>query len=218
MVRVDMSGYGQGLAAALGDPIEGLYTTNSSEPLQQQAGLRDFYDFGLYSYCAYVSGGGGVCSNHTTANEFRPYDAITADMLANYSGLTNALIPSTTFTDSSYLGDFSHGAYYTILIGTICAALALILGLLKHTLAFVISTLFAILGSLMLLIGAAIWTAIIKKAESSINGLMVGPTASPVPLGITVSTGDALFLLWASFACLIVSILPYMISCCTYRG
>lgn len=123
----------QGLAAALGDPIEGLYTTNSSEPLQQQAGLRDFYDFGLYSYCAYVSGGGGVCSNHTTANEFRPYDAITADMLANYSGLTNALIPSTTFTDSSYLGDFSHGAYYTILIGTICAALALILYADSHT-------------------------------------------------------------------------------------
>ncbi|EMD41639.1 hypothetical protein CERSUDRAFT_110215 [Gelatoporia subvermispora B] len=219
LVRVDMSGYGQGLAGALGDPIQGLYTTNASAPLQQQAGLRDTYDFGLYSYCAYVSAsGGGICSNHTTANEFRPYETITADMLSNYSSLTAALIPGSTFTNDSYLGQFSHGAYYPILIGTICAALALILGPLKHTLAFLVSTLFAILGSLMLLIGAAIWTAIIKKTESSINGLLVGPSGSPVPLGITVSTGNALFLLWASFACLIVSVLPYMISCCTFRG
>ncbi|OCH96693.1 hypothetical protein OBBRIDRAFT_743565 [Obba rivulosa] len=212
MVRVDVSGYGQGLAGALGDPIQGLYATNASAPLQQKAGLRDFYDFGLYSYCAYVSGGGGICSNHTTANEFRPYEVISADMLTNYSSLTAALIPVSTFTDSSYLGQLSHGAYYPILIGTICATLALILGLLKHTLAFLVSTLVAIMGSLMLLVGAAIWTAIIKKTESSINGLLVGPTASPVPLGITVSTGDALFLLWASCACLIISVLPYMIS------
>lgn len=83
-------------------------------------------------------------------------------------------------------------------------------GIAKHTIAFLLSTVFAILGSLMLLIGAAIWTVIIKKAQS-VNDIIVGPVSAPVPLGITVSMGDALFLLWAAFACLLVSIVPYMI-------
>ena len=39
-------------------------------------------------------------------------------------------------------------------------------GLLKHALAFLVSTVFAVVASLFLLIGAVIWTVIIKKAES----------------------------------------------------
>ena len=83
-------------------------------------------------------------------------------------------------------------------------------GFLKHTLLFLLSTVFAVIGALSLLIGATIWTVIIKKAEG-INNFVVGSASSPTPLGITVSTGDALFLLWASWACLLVSCLPYMI-------
>ena len=83
-------------------------------------------------------------------------------------------------------------------------------GFLKHTLLFLLSTVFAVIGALALLIGATIWTVIIKKAES-INNFVVGSASQPVPLGITVSTGDALFLVWASWACLLVSIMPYMI-------
>lgn len=83
-------------------------------------------------------------------------------------------------------------------------------GFLKHTLLFLLSTVFAVIGALALLIGATIWTVVIKKAES-INNFVVGSASAPVPLGITVSTGDALFLLWASWACLLVSIMPYMI-------
>lgn len=83
-------------------------------------------------------------------------------------------------------------------------------GIFKHTLAFLLSTLAAIIGSVTLLIGATIWTVIIKKVQS-INDELIGTSAVQVPLGINVSTGDALFLLWAAFACLIVSILPYMI-------
>lgn len=62
----------------------------------------------------------------------------------------------------------------------------------------------------MLLIGAAIWTVIIKKAET-INDLMVGKASSPTPLGIVVSMGNGVYLAWAAFACLIASVLPYMI-------
>jgi len=216
-VKVNMSNYGTGLTGALGDPFEGLYTNNASAPLQERAGLRQLYEFGLYSYCGYVNTTHGICSATSGAKRFQPYDEITADMSSNYSTLTNDLIKDITFTDSSYLGEFSNGAYYMIIIGSICAALALIAGLLKHPLAFVSSTAFAAFGSLMLLIGAAIWTVVANKA-GDINGLLVGTSDDPVPLGITVSTGNGLYLLWASFACLLVSVLPYMISCCTFRG
>ncbi|KAF9817496.1 hypothetical protein IEO21_03347 [Rhodonia placenta] len=180
-----------GLEAALGDPIGGLYTSNASAPLQQQAGVRQIYDFGLYSYCGYVNATAGRCSNISAANRFEPLQIITADMLTNYSGYTDSIFTSpNTFTDSKYLGDFSNGAYYPLLIGTVCAALALFV--------------------FMLLIGAAIWTVIIKKAET-INDLMVGKASSPTPLGIVVSMGNGVYLAWAAFACLIASVLPYMI-------
>ncbi|PIL29659.1 hypothetical protein GSI_08296 [Ganoderma sinense ZZ0214-1] len=205
-----MTGYGQGLEAALGDPIGGLYAKNASAPLQAKEGIRDIYKFGLYSYCGYLNGSEGVCSNVSAANRFQPFTVITADMLSNYTGLTTALITEGTFIDSTYLGNFTNAAYYLILIGTISAALAFITGFLKHTLLFLLSTVFAVIGALALLIGATIWTVIIKKAES-INNFVVGSATQPVPLGITVSTGDALFLVWASWACLLVSIMPYMI-------
>lgn len=217
MVNVNMSGYGQGLAGALGDPIEGLYTTNYTAPLQARAGLRNFYDFGLYSYCAYTNGSHGTCSKSYTANRFQPYADITADMGANYSSLTDALITNVTFVDSSYLGSFTNGAWYLLLIGTICAASALLTGIMKHTLAFLLSFVFAIVGSVALLIGATIWTVMIQKTMT-INGKLVGPADAPVPLGITVAAGDALYLLWAAFATLLVSIGPYTANSFTYRG
>ncbi|CAL1696336.1 unnamed protein product [Somion occarium] len=218
MIQVNMTGYAQGLAAAINpDPVTGLFTDNASAPLEQGLGLRNVYKFGLYSHCAYVNETAGLCSNTSAANRFEPFSVITADMAANFTALSNALVTNTTFTDSSYLGNFSNGAYYLLLIGTICAALALITGILKHTFGFLVSTLFAIVGSLMLLIGATIWTVIIKKSQS-VNDLFLGPAEAPVPLGIEVTIGDALYLAWGAFGCLIASIIPYMISCCTYRG
>ena len=54
-----------------------------------------------------------------------PFTDILGDMAANYSTLTSNLIPEgLTFIDSQYLGEFSRGAYYTLLLGTIAAALA----------------------------------------------------------------------------------------------
>ena len=62
----------------------------------------------------------------TAANRFQPYDVITSDMLGNYSSFTDYIITSSTFIDSPYLGNFTNGAYYLLLIGTVCAALSLI--------------------------------------------------------------------------------------------
>lgn len=115
-----------GLAAATApDPLPGLYTDNASTPLGEHLGLRNLYNFGLYSYCAYVNETHGTCSHSTTANKLRPYDAFLGDIPVNYTSLTNAFVPSTTFVDSQYLGEFSRGAYYLLLLGSVATALAL---------------------------------------------------------------------------------------------
>ena len=88
-------------------------------------GVRELYKFGLYSYCGYVNGS-GICSNTSAATRWEPFNVITSDMLSNYSGFTTALITQGTFIDSNYLGDFTRGAYYLIIIGSVCTAMALL--------------------------------------------------------------------------------------------
>lgn len=125
--HLSISCHRQAIAAAIfPDPVNGLYTTNGSAPLEEQHGLRQLYKFGLYSHCGYVNGTEGVCSNTTAASRFTPYDVITSDMLANYTRISNALVTQTTFTDTSYLGNFTNAAYYLLTIGTVCAFLAFI--------------------------------------------------------------------------------------------
>src|SRR5262245_45515599 len=93
--------------------------------------------------------------------------------------------------------------------------------LMKHTVSFFASTTFAILGSVLLLIGSSIWTVIVKKVES-INDFTVhsASNSNPIPLGIFVSVGPALYLVWAAVACLLISVVPYMIRCaaCMLHG
>ena len=68
----------------------------------------------------------------------------------------------------------------------------------------------AAIGSVMLLIACTIWTVLIKKTQS-VNDIVVGPPNAPVPLGMEVSIGNGLYLAWAAFACLTISLVPYMI-------
>ncbi|KAI6031982.1 actin cortical patch SUR7/pH-response regulator pali [Pisolithus microcarpus] len=206
MATLNVSGYGNALFQAFKDPIQGLYTDNASLPLGQGLGLRQEYKFGLYSYCAYVTGSSGSCSNHTVASRFEPYNAITADMLLNYSQYSDYIFVGTTFKNSSYLGYNSHALSF--------AFLSLLTGVLRKTFLFFISAALAILSTIFVLIGAAIWTSLVKKAES-INTLQI---SSGVLDGMSMSYGSGVYLSWAAFACLTASIVPYMISCCTYRG
>jgi len=197
------------------NPVQALYTNNGSAPLQAQAGVRQTYEFGLYSYCAFVQDGTGICGNHTIGEQFQPFDMITADMLSNYSVLSAAFIQSPTFRDSKYLGQLSKATYWMFLLGTICAALTVLTGILKNNLTFFVSSLFAVFGSVLLLIGASVWTVMIKKSQAINTALNA---VSQQPLGITLSAGSGLFIAWAAFVCLAVSVIPYGISCCTYRG
>lgn len=117
----------QTLAQGLGDPITGLYASNASAPLKAEAGIRQFYKFGLYSYCGYLNKTAGTCTNTTIANKYQPYDALIADMSLNYSALTIFIINGTSSFESESMASHTHSAYYLILIGTICAFFALVM-------------------------------------------------------------------------------------------
>ncbi|KAG1866384.1 hypothetical protein C8R48DRAFT_633435 [Suillus tomentosus] len=217
MAKINTSGFGQALSDAILDPDQGLYTTNYTSPLGQQNGLRQTYEFGLYSYCAYVNSSAGTCTNHTIADKFEPFIALTSDMLTNYSQYCDTMFANTTFINSSYLGYNSRVAYYFILIGTIFATMALFTGVLRKALPFVISTASSIIAAIFILIGAAIWTSIVKKCEG-INTLDLVPLNGGVVSGMIVSYGNGIYLTWAAFACLAAATVPYMVSCCTFRG
>ncbi|KAI0050660.1 hypothetical protein FA95DRAFT_1486831 [Auriscalpium vulgare] len=213
MAKMNVSLYGQALENGFGDPINGLYTSNASAPLQARAGIRQQYEFGLYSYCAYIVKPNGTCTNTTIARRYQPYTAFTSDMYLNYSQFTDFIINGTsTFKDSTTLGGHTHSAYYLILLGTIFTFIALVIGVIKHTFAFLISATFAALATLFILVGAALWTSAVNSSEA-INGLVLATT--DIPLGIEVTAGTGLSLLWAAFGCLVVSLVPYMIRCAT---
>ncbi|KAJ6519428.1 actin cortical patch SUR7/pH-response regulator pali [Mycena sanguinolenta] len=217
LVKIDVSAYGASLHKALFDDIDGLYATNGSAPLEAGTGLRQLYFFGLYSHCGYLNDSNtGTCTNTSIQNQFTPYAALTSDMLSNYTEITNFILSETTFANSDSFGHTSRAAYWMLLLGTICAALSLFTGVVKFSSTFFLSTITAIVGSIFLLIGATIWTVLIKRAQTINTGFI--PAATPVPAGIVVSVGKGLFLIWAAFVTLVVSVVPYMISCCTFRG
>lgn len=213
MVTLNVSGYGAALNQAFQDPIQSLYMSNASSSLGQGQGLRQIYRFGLYSYCGYVSGLGGSCSSTSAASRFQPFDAITADMLSNYTQFTNAIFTGTTFKDSSYLGSNSHTAYYFLLFGTIFASLALLCMPCAKAFDYVPPILLSFLSAIFLVVGVAIWTSLIKKV-GEVNTMQISPGVST---GMTISPGIGISLSWAACACMAVSVTPWMAIYITYR-
>lgn len=83
-------------------------------------------------------------------------------------------------------------------------------GVLRKALPFVISTASSIIAAISILIGAAIWTSIVKKCEG-INTLDLVPLNGGVVSGMIVSYGNGIYLTWAAFACLAAATVPYMV-------
>ena len=81
-------------------------------------------------------------------------------------------------------------------------------GIYKHTLSFLASACLSILATVFTLTAASLWTSAINTSES-VNGLILNTTN--IPLGIEVSTGSGLSLLWAAAGLLIASLVPYLI-------
>lgn len=65
------------------------------------------------------------------------------------------------------------------------------------------------MSTLLILIGAAVWTVILKKSED-VNDILIGQGGTPRLIGIEVSMGTGLYLIWAAFVCSFVSLVPYV--------
>ncbi|TFK19449.1 hypothetical protein FA15DRAFT_674424 [Coprinopsis marcescibilis] len=219
MVQVDTSGYQQAMIVALANPFNNVYAPNSSVQLASGGGLRHHYLYGLYTHCAYLANTTeGLCSSHVVGNQFRPFDTIVEDLPLNISRLSQSFIlQDTPFTDAEYTSSNSRAAYWMVLLGTICAGLTFITGIPKRNWTFAVSTIFAIAGSILLLIAASIWTVLINRTDD-INTRILATRTEEVPLGLVVTMGNGLILLWVAFGTMTASVIPYMISCCTWRG
>lgn len=208
-VSVDTTGLGDALSRA-GQNVNNLYAQSQSSPVGQGNGIKNDYQWGLYNYCAgEESGDARSCSQRNFGFEFLPADAILADAPQDARQDLLNFLPESTFRDSSYLGRFSKAAMYLIFIGSCLALIAWIAGLLSHRFAFLGAAFIALLSALALGVGAALLTAIYVKAKDSINN---------ANYGITVEYGNALWITWAAFAAVALSIVPYIISCCTGRS
>jgi hypothetical protein len=224
LANMNITDFGATLAAATGDPKPGLYNTTDGAPLGVHLGLRQQYSWGAYSYCAFtttVNGSNTICTPTSFPKPFRPADAIqddTPERPFNYTAQVRSLLgqDSSDFKNSDYLGYFSTAAFWLMFLGTLATAAAFAAGLVQSRMTFWIATSLAVFSTLCILISASIYTAIVGKAQGINSAQWTTPTAT-ISIGIVVTYGNALWLLWTAFICLFLSIVPYVISCCTYR-
>jgi len=130
-----------------------------------------------------------LCTDATFAYQFQPCTVIANDMLSNYSDYTNTILRNSAFADSSSLARRSRAAYYLLLLGFILSAISLVvsvrfrppifvLGLPAfvppsgpiqfirgQTWAVFVSAPAAVLATIFVLAGSAIWTTIVNKAK-----------------------------------------------------
>lgn len=142
------------------------------------------------------------------------------------------------FINSNYLTTLTHVAFYLIFIATIATAVALFLyaelyqsslstdvsysGVFKTTVTFVLSTMLVSISAIFILVSSILWSTVIRHAKSindaqSVSQACLRPflktdnleQSQNIPVGITVDQGNAPYMLWATFALLVASIVPY---------
>jgi len=214
MAQVDTTGLGGALTAS-GTSTTDLYGTG--ERTAENQGLRQYYSYGLWSYCAgdTPSGTGGsvYCDNASWGHSFTPASDILSDVPTGLQTTVTNALPSTTFSSEGYLRPITQAAFYLYFIGAVAIAVSLILGLLAHRFAFLFSALFGIVAFIALAAAAVIWTVVISRVRSGINGATLGST----DLGITVTFGNGLWITWAAAGAALLSVFPFFFACCCGR-
>ncbi|WVW84850.1 hypothetical protein I302_106885 [Kwoniella bestiolae CBS 10118] len=215
-MEVNVAAYGNGYQGANNKSAAGLYDSKN-EKLGTGKGLRQYYRYGIYKACAYQKDGSGICNATSFAYPAEPLSQILADTPDKFETETRNVItnikPLPTFGQDGYNHAMTRGGSALIFIGSVLAALALIFGIIKLRISFLIAAICSGLGAFLLMIGAALWTAVIAK-DNFVNSIKVRSGAS---LGINVYAGPSLYLTWIAFALVTLSCAPYVIACCTYR-
>ncbi|WVQ65585.1 uncharacterized protein L199_003763 [Kwoniella botswanensis] len=215
-MEVNVAAYGNGYQGANNKSASGLYDSKN-DALGSGKGLRQYYRYGIYNACAYQKDGSGICNSSTFAYPAEPLSQILADTPDKFTTETRNVIknidPEPTFGQDGYNHAMTRGGSALIFIGSVLAALALIFGIIKVRISFLAAAICSGVGAFLLMIGAALWTAVIAK-DNFVNTVKVRSGAS---LGINVYAGPSLYLTWVAFALVTLSCAPYVIACCTYR-
>ncbi|AAW47100.2 hypothetical protein CNN01480 [Cryptococcus deneoformans JEC21] len=213
MAEVNVAAYGNGFQGGTNTSASGLYDTNNTDHMGAFKGLRQYYRYGMYNACGYQKDGSGVCNSSTFAYPMEPLAGMIGDVPSKFRIQTVNIIPSSTFKDNSYNHGMSKAGSGLIFVGSCAAALALIFGVIKLRLTFFIASICAGVGAFLLMLGAALWTAVIAK-DAWLGNVKV---QHGYKLGIYVTAGPSIYLVWVAFALTSLSCLPYVIACCTYR-
>lgn len=104
MVTVDTSGLGTALNVGTS-----VYGSGSRAVDTPNSGLRPYYEWGLWGYCASQSKGGDrdFCVGNDWGFKFQPVPAILYDAPATNQNAIATALGSGTFTSSDYLGSYT---------------------------------------------------------------------------------------------------------------
>lgn len=188
-----------GSATGVGPALYGAGPRNNPN-----TGLRQFYQWGLWNSCEKNSQGGTAdfCTDTTWAQAFNPLPTILFDVPTQFETQVSNAIPTSVFTDDSYLSRYSKAAFYMLFIGTIAGFLAFVTGFLARRFAFLLAASFALFAFLCELVGCIIWTVIIARTRNAVNGSNSG---------LHVSYGNALWIYWSATGCLMFAVPPYLL-------
>ncbi|KAK4046104.1 hypothetical protein OIV83_006357 [Microbotryomycetes sp. JL201] len=226
IVSIDVSGLGEAIGEVTNNGannLTDLYNQNTpyyvKDPVGpgRHDGLRKVYEFGLWNYCstngAVGSSPRSYCTRRGFGSTIQPAIVLQQDIPERFAPALTQVLPDSVFTADAYLGTYTKAATYLIFVGSIAAALVMLIGLIAQRFAFFLGSLLALLSFLSLAVGLVIYTVIISRVISSIDSA----TVQGVDLGVSVSYGYSLWILWAATGVMLLSILPFAIACCTGR-
>ncbi|GAA5830086.1 hypothetical protein JCM5353_000703 [Sporobolomyces roseus] len=226
IVSIDTSGLAEALSASSGAAISNFtniyapdntpYFTKNSEETRHD-GLRKTYEWGLWSYCSSNGAVGedrSYCEDASIYPAFQPAKVLLGDIPSDYSNQLQETLPENVFSASDYLGHYTRVASYLILVGSLSTALAAIFALFARRCAFTLAAIFSIISFLALAVGLVIYTVIFERAIQAINDA----TVSGFKVGLTLSYGNALWILWAACGCMLFAIPPTALACCFGRN
>jgi len=193
----------------------GLTTGDPKAALGQGIGSRQYYRWGVYGECGYLPNG-GTCNATSFGYPFDPSGQIGADITTD-RGMRGTLFGllggDQAITDSVYNMTLSRAANLLIFLGTVMCGIALVVGIFKTRITFLVATIMSGGSALFLMVGAAMWSAIVAR-NAPIATRMLTETNS---VGVTVTAGAALYLVWVGFVSQTLSVIPYVISFLTFR-
>lgn len=182
--------------------------------LASSSGLRDYYTFGMWGYCAGYNDGrdGHYCSNRTAAYRFNPIAAVQNDVPASQT----IPVPSSVQDDLNILSILSlvSFAFFFVAIGLAFFALLFgIMGIGKRGFRFseIVASGVSTLAFLFCAVASAIVTAMYVTVDNKF-----GQYYNDV--GVSGGVGKAIALAWGATAALLLGGFTYCCSCCGGPG